>query len=280
MDLKESKILVEELMKMNKNLENQNIALEMEVKASKKIIKNLKRKTELLDEYEEAVIDRDDSIKKFEKGKSIADNVIKNLKKELNLKEKEIFTLQNIAKEKESLDSENQNLERDILDLQRVDKKKEEDLEAMNIEKNVLEDRLIKLKEYKVIVDEKSIQTDFFINKIQENFATGTGTCDECECKFENISELEMHTKKKHGASKKQFLEMKLKNVECKLVSEKFELSLKLSLLKEKEIEETNSCHCKNFCRIYHPKHNWKKSLSNQILGKMMDIAQNVNCSL
>ena len=85
MDLKESKILIEELMKMKKNLENQNISLEMEVKASQKIIKNLKRETTLLDEYEEAAIDRDDSIRKFERGKTIPDDVIKNLKKELNL---------------------------------------------------------------------------------------------------------------------------------------------------------------------------------------------------
>ena len=62
MDLKESKRLIEELMKMNKTLEEQNIALEMEVKASHNIIKKLKRDNALLDEYEEAIIDKDDII--------------------------------------------------------------------------------------------------------------------------------------------------------------------------------------------------------------------------
>ena len=40
MDLKASKILIEELMKMNKNLEEQNIDLEMEVKASRVLSKD------------------------------------------------------------------------------------------------------------------------------------------------------------------------------------------------------------------------------------------------
>ena len=80
MDLKDSKRLIEELMKMNHNLENQNIALEMEVKASQKIIQKLKGYNALLKEFKEAIKDQNDKIKKFEKGKAIADNVIKNLK--------------------------------------------------------------------------------------------------------------------------------------------------------------------------------------------------------
>ena len=43
MDLEGHKRLVEELMTMNNNLEQQNIALEMEVKASQKIIQKLKK---------------------------------------------------------------------------------------------------------------------------------------------------------------------------------------------------------------------------------------------
>ena len=39
----------------------------MEVKASQKIIQKLKKDKKLLYEYEEAIIDKDDSIRKFEK---------------------------------------------------------------------------------------------------------------------------------------------------------------------------------------------------------------------
>ena len=78
MNLEESKQLIEVLMKTNEDLEKENIALEMEVKASQKIIQKYKRDTKLLEEYEEAIIDKDDVIRKFEKGKTIADKVIQN----------------------------------------------------------------------------------------------------------------------------------------------------------------------------------------------------------
>ena len=54
--------LIDELMKMNQNLENQNIALEMEVKASHKIIARMKGENDTL-----------------KKGKNVADKVITNL---------------------------------------------------------------------------------------------------------------------------------------------------------------------------------------------------------
>ena len=82
MDIKESRKLIEELKKRNHNLEKENITLEMEVKASRKIIHKLKRDNELLGEYEEAIIDKDDLIEKFEKGKTITDKIIKNLQNE------------------------------------------------------------------------------------------------------------------------------------------------------------------------------------------------------
>ena len=84
MNLEESKRLIEELMKTIGNLEKQNIALEMEVKGRRKIIQKQKKDTNLLNEYEEAIID--DSIRKFEKGKHIAEKVITSLKFDSALK--------------------------------------------------------------------------------------------------------------------------------------------------------------------------------------------------
>ena len=78
MNLNESKMLIEELMKTNENLEKNNIALEMEVRASKRIIHKLKMENKLLAEYEEAIIDKDDLITRFEKGKVVAVQVIQN----------------------------------------------------------------------------------------------------------------------------------------------------------------------------------------------------------
>ena len=90
MDLKEAKRIIEELIKTNEHLEKENIAFEMEVKASQKIINKLKRDTRLMIEYEDAVIERDEKLDKMEKHKSIAENVIKKLKEELRLKEQNL----------------------------------------------------------------------------------------------------------------------------------------------------------------------------------------------
>ena len=61
-------------MKMNTNLENQNITFEMEVKASHTIIARIKDENE-----------------KFKKGKNVAEKVIKNLQDKLNLQSKDII---------------------------------------------------------------------------------------------------------------------------------------------------------------------------------------------
>ena len=37
-------------------------------------------------------------------------------------------------------------------------------------------------------------------------------------------------------------------------------LASALSKLREKEIREDYECRCKGYCRIFHHKHNWRKS--------------------
>ena len=237
----------------------------MEVKASQKLICKLRIDNRLLEEYEEVIIDKDDFIRKLEMGKIVTDKVIKSLKDELNLQGKEMHNLENISTERERLVLENQSLEKDILDLQRVNNSKEDDLKAIKIEMEILEDKIVKLKENEVTVDEKSNQTDPILT--QTHFQ-----CEHCGKEFNRISDLEIHKKTKHESSKKHLWEIKMNEMEKEVISVKLELSYKLGLLKEKESEEKNSCHCRNFCRIFHPKHNYKKSMSDQILGKMQKI--------
>ena len=117
MNLNESKMLIEELMKTNENLEKNNIALEMEVKASKRIIHKLKMENKLLAEYEEAIIDKDDLITRFEKVKVVAVQVIQNLKEEINLHGKELDDVKKIKDENDKLNSEKETLEKQIVEI-------------------------------------------------------------------------------------------------------------------------------------------------------------------
>ena len=84
-----------------------------------------------------------------------------------------------------------------------------------------------------------------------------------------SISDLKRHKKEIHGSLAKNLLMSNLKQIEYQVVSEKIKLVVKLALLKEKENKEKNSCQCKYFCRIFHSKHNWKKSKSDEILLRM-----------
>ena len=137
MDLKESKKVIGELTKRNQNLEKENISLEMEVKASRKIIHKLKKDNELMEEYEEAIIDKDDLIKKFEKGKTISDKVIQNLKKEINVQGNEMCNVKKITEEKETL-------EKDILENKDVIENLQKEIALLKANEDVLKRKVLK----------------------------------------------------------------------------------------------------------------------------------------
>ena len=101
--------------------------------------------------------------------------------------------------------------------------------------------------------------------------------CEICECNFWSISELEIHTKSYH---KKVMLENKLKEIEHKVMVQKLQLSLKVTKLKEKDVKRNSACNCRSYCRIFHPKHNWRRSLSDDILSKLKDPVENVNFAI
>ena len=268
MNLEESKQLIEVLMKTNEDLEKENIALEMEVKASQKIIQKYKRDTKLLEEYEEAIIDKDDAIRKFEKGKTIAERVIKSLKEKLDLQGKDKCDIDKILKEKDELNLENKTLEKEIIEIQKENVSKEENLEAIKLEMKVYEEKLLKLEEKKA--EEKNVQTDVFQNHHESEILAIE--CDCCSKKFKSKSDLKRHMKETQRLETKNLLLSKLQKFETELLSEKFHLSIKLAKLKEQETNEKNSCKCRSFCRIFHAKHYWKKSESDQILNKMKDL--------
>ena len=128
-----------------------NIALEMEVKASHKIIKKLKRDNELLGEYEEASIDKDDLIRGFEKRKTVADKVIQNLKEELLGKGKEICNAKKMSEDYEKLKAEKDALEKDISEICMENDLRERGIHAIKKEMK---------RKIDVVLDEKTVQTD------------------------------------------------------------------------------------------------------------------------
>ena len=99
-------------------------------------------------------------------------------------------------------------------------------------------------------------------------------TCLQCSQLFADDGELKDHTETSHAGKTmlKVSLLKKLTDLEHKVWEQKIECTSSLYELEKLEIREQQSCHCKNFCRITHAKHNFVKSKSNQLFSKLSSI--------
>lgn len=269
--------LIDELMKMNQNLENQNIGLEMEVKASHKIIERMKAEHE-----------------NFKKGKNVADKVIKNLQEKLTLQSKDIFDAKKISEENEKLNFEKETLEKEVMEIQKQNNSKEDNLKEMMTEMKILEDKLSSLKEKKtedknfqtdtfehkevnlqtdaLMVDEKNLQTD---EKDEMQLFVETNTvgiqCDPCGDSFVETSNINNHLQNNHEDLKTKMKILKAE-LESKLNLQRMKIASDILLIKEKEHSESEICTCRSYCRIFHKKHNWKRSASQNIVKKLKNL--------
>ena len=291
------KKLIDELMKMNKNLETEKIALEMEVKASHKIIGRIKDENE-----------------KFKKGKNVADKVIQNLQDKLNLQKKDISDVKKFLDEKEKLILEKEALEKEVVEIQKENVLKEENLKTIMIEMKTLEDKLLMYKQKKVEeknlqtdvlkVEEKNLQTDALMveeNNLQTdalmveggNLQTDTDDlhalnkkvhskgiqCDPCGDIFEQKDIINIHQKNTHEDiyNKMKIIEREL---ETKINLQRMHLVSDVLKLKQMEQSANGMCMCKRFCRIFHKKHNWQRSASHEIVTKLKNLQSCYSCNL
>ena len=104
--------------------------------------------------------------------------------------------------------------------------------------------------------------------------------CDECRILFSTDLELKQHLTTSHViftkprtdvSSKQSALEKELSEQKVALVSSVFQL-------KAKETEENKICfnkkYCKKYCRINHSRHNFVKSISDEIFSKLNNLLE------
>ena len=109
--------------------------------------------------------------------------------------------------------------------------------------------------------------------------------CDECRILFSTDLELKQHLTTSHViftklrtdvSSKQSALEKELSEQKVALVSSVFQL-------KAKETEENKICfnkkYCKKYCRINHSRHNFVKSISDEIFSKLNNLSESPNTS-
>ena len=158
------------------------------------------------------------------------------------------------------LDDKVETLEQRIVDL--VD-----ELQVKTDENKTLEETMKKMNELQT--SSKSLDEEFKLADLLK--------CKDCEERFENWKELEDHAKTIHEVmSEKEIWKAKQYQVEQKQNQIKLKLSSSLFTLKKKEDADKHSCRCRTFCRIHHKKHNFKKSISEDIFKKLQSLSREI----
>ena len=94
------------------------------------------------------------------------------------------------------------------------------------------------------------------------------------------FSELKKHNEKNHSVSLvKKIWKLKELQLGQSKISQKLKLASDILNLKEKEASRNQLCTCKTFCRIVHQKHNWSRSVSQDLIQKYRLLEKSYSCN-
>ena len=202
------------------------------------------------------------------------------LEKEINTKDEEIMKLKKELKEKKCKESSDVYKLLEEIDLIKNANQEKEDILANVVkEKQSLQEDLHHLQEEMEVLKE-----DIAKAKVKEggqNLADELGILDPLALNVSPACEppnLKIHKERNHRKLlEKKVWKLKLIQLEKSICSEKLKLTSDILKLKESEYCENKmlGCRCQTYCRILHSKHNWKKSISQEIWTKLakLDLA-------
>ena len=234
-----------------------------------------KENTEIVLQLEKRKETSDKVIKSLQNGKEIMTLDLEETKKQIIAKNEEL------EHNSESHDIEVKSLIQQINQIQLNNKEKEAMLEIMNKENSEIKEKLASLE--KVNEDLKESVEDLKVDDEESRTLSDelgifnprshnvSLECDSCDEGTEGIINFQGHKRINHeGQNIKQIFESKLKEIELekKVSEQRFGLTLSLFKLKEKENSDRYKCRCKNYCRILHFKHNWKKPMTKELFEK------------
>ena len=125
-------------------------------------------------------------------------------------------------------------------------------------------------------LEEKNLQTDALMleDKILQTHSVNM-QCDPCGETFERRKRNNHHQQKKHEEMRK--IEREL---EIKINLQRMQLTSDIMKLKDEEDSARGMCMCKTFCRIFHKKHNWYRSTSQELVNKLENLQSCYSCNL
>lgn len=211
---------------------------------------------ECLKQNQEAIISKDDKIKELESSLSCekslenkADNAVIDVN-EKKIKEQALVikTLQN---------------EKFLLEKKNVDLIDESEMQKVKV---------IELEQF---IEKKASANSSASSLSDELKQVQVFQCHKCDNSFVTHEDLKKHQKHVHDAKQKRMavLQTKMNNIAQHLSEQKMSISSSILQFQKKEISLRQSCTCKSYCRIFHTKHNFVKSKSNELFSKLKNIS-------
>ena len=177
------------------------------------------------------------------------------------------------------------NLKIDVEKMKSINKEEKFRFQTLAEENDMLKEKLYILQDEKTVLDmnshiipnsgeknQLSLFEEFenirencdFINKFE---------CESCEKTFLNNQKRLVHTQKCIQKKESQ----KVVDIEREVANQRMQLMKDIYEVKENEIYDRYSCNssCYGICRIFHQKHDWKKSFSTEFLQKLENIKIN-----
>ena len=208
---------------------------------------------EMNEELEKEIIEKDEIIFKVKKE-------LENKERRLNVYEEDTFN--------KSVDVDR--LLEEIILIKKLNKEKEDTLAIVVKENESLQENLALLEK-----ETEKLKTDVAINdqdEFEQNLSDELGILDpralnvSPACEQSNVKN---HDVNHHRESLvKKIWKLKQMQLEKSINLQKFNLTSNILQLKEREFPGSEICSCKGYCRILHQKHNWKKSMSQEIYFK------------
>jgi DNA repair exonuclease SbcCD ATPase subunit len=176
-------------------------------------------------------------------------------------------------------------LNQEISNLKEINLGKEKQIQQIVEEKEALDEKILVLEIESGKVDESKMENEAksFHSLAEEfklcgitNAESAQFKCKHCDKAFGTKDGLKNHVDNIH---KKDTL-MKLINMEQKLLNQSAHFTFSVHRLKNMEVSQVQKpCYCNRFCVISHTKHNWRKSVSDDMMKEFSEIKSSM-CSM
>ena len=260
--------------RVQNHVKEKNDLIEMN-EESERLIKKKEKLIEDISKYHKNSRDEHkEALAVWHKKKELSDKLIRTLQTEnSNLKSK----LEN--------NLEFDRLVEEVNVMKEINEKKQFDIEELENEKKLSNLKLSKLEKeneelaFKIETIENQETTKLSVELGIEdpkslNVSFECGTSEKVSEEVENVND---HNENLHESKLKELLALNFKkmDLEQKLNLQKLKIAADLYEVKKKEVSN-EKCKCKSFCRIYHVKHNFRRSVSQELIDRLKEIQTRV----